>query len=212
MRRLSSTSLPLRCAALTLAMLAAPDAALPETRPAATVAADFDAEIVFETLKQGLVGEWRGTLEPGAKPVEVTFYLTGNDSALVEDIRRLDKDSRMHTVYHLADGDLRLTHFCSFRNQPRLRATSVSADGKSVEFELVDVTNLTRSGNRYTHRMIVSLIDEDRATVTYVGLEDGVEGSLSAALTRVSQPPRRGSKSETSSPRQGSSHRRSHRP
>ena len=103
----------------------------------------------------------------------------------MEDIRRLDKDSRMHSVYHLDDDDLRLTHFCSYRNQPRLRAKSVSADGKTIEFEFVDVTNLSRSGNRYTHRMIVSLLDHDHASVTYIGLDEGEEGFLTAELTRV---------------------------
>ncbi len=146
----------------------------------------FDAEAVFEMLKQGLVGEWTGTVEPISKPVEATFYLTGNGSALVEDIRRLDKDSRMHTVYHLDGDDLRLTHFCSFRNQPRLRAKSLSTDGKTVEFELVDVTNLSRSGNRYTHRMIVTLSDDHHVSVTYIGLDEGEEGFLTAELTRVS--------------------------
>lgn len=161
----------------TVALLAAPDDSVPS--------AQLDAEVVFERLKVGLAGEWHGTLQPIAKPVAATFYLTGNGSALVEDIRRLDKDSRMHTVYHLHDSELRLTHFCSFRNQPRLRATAASPDGSTVEFELVDITNLSRSGNRYTHRMVVSLLDDQHATITYIGLDEGVEGSLTAELTRV---------------------------
>ncbi len=105
---------------------------------------------------------------------------------LVEDIRRPDKPaSRMTTVYHLADEELRLTHYCSYRNQPRLVATSVRDDGRTIEFELVDVTNLSRSGNRYTHKMIVSLPDEDPASITFVGLDDGQEGALTTELTRV---------------------------
>ena len=160
-------------------LLAAADDSGPSTR--------LDAEVVFERLKVGLAGEWQGILQPIAKPVAATFYITGNGSALVEDIRRLDKDSRMHTVYHLNGDELRLTHFCSFQNQPRLRATAASPDGRTVEFEFVDITNLSRSGNRYTHKMVVSLLDDEHATITYIGLDEGEEGSLTAELTRVSE-------------------------
>ena len=149
-----------------------------------------NAATYFEQLKQGLVGEWTGTLQPIDKPVAVTFYLSGNGSALVEDIRRLDKDSRMLTVYHLDGDELRLTHFCSFRNQPRLRATAASREGErlEIEFDLVDVTNLAESGPRYTHRMRVLLLDPDHASVTYFGLEEGREtGYLTAELERVAR-------------------------
>ena len=143
-------------------------------------------ESAFDRMKKALVGEWEGRLVEIDSPVEATYYLTGNASALVEDIRRPDKPaSRMTTVYHLADEELRLTHYCSYRNQPRLVATSVRDDGRTIEFELVDVTNLSRSGNRYTHKMIVSLPDEDHASITFVGLDDGQEGTLTTELTRV---------------------------
>ncbi len=151
-------------------------------------ASSVDTATYFEQLKQGLVGEWTGTLQPIDKPVAATFYLSGNGSALVEDIRRLDKDWRMLTVYHLNGAELRLTHFCSFRNQPRLRATTASQEGEGleIEFDLVDVTNLAESGPRYTHRMLVSLIDPDHASVTYFGFEQGKEtGYLTAELERV---------------------------
>lgn len=148
--------------------------------------AEVDAEAAFEILKEGLVGEWQGLIVHSAEPVEASIYLTGNDSAIVEYIRRPKKPAAsMSTVYHLADQHLQLTHYCSMRNQPRLRAVSVSPDGTTVKFELLDVSNLTRSGNRYTHKMRISFPAEDRASVTYVGLDEGVEGELTVELTRV---------------------------
>lgn len=144
------------------------------------------AEAAFETLKEGLVGEWVGKMVHSSEPVEATFYLTGNDTAIVEYIRRPKKPAAsMSTVYHLADDYLMLTHYCSFRNQPRLRATTVSPDGKTVTFEFLDITNLSRSGNRYTHKMIVFLPDDQHASITYVGFDDGYEGQLTVELTRV---------------------------
>lgn len=146
-----------------------------------------DADAAFALLKERLVGEWKGRIVHSSEPVEATFYLTGNDSAIVEYIRRPMKPAAsMSTVYHLADEHLQLTHYCSFMNQPRLRATSVSEDGSTVNFELLDVSNLSRSGNRYTHRMRIAFPAIDRAEVTYIGLIEGVEsGDLTVALTRA---------------------------
>ena len=150
-------------------------------------AGEVDAEVAFEILKGGLVGEWEGQIAHSGEPVEATFYLTGNDSAIVEYIRRpRNPAASMSTVYHLADEHLQLTHYCSLQNQPRLRAASVSPDGKTISFGLLDVSNLTRSGNRYTYKMRISFPAPDRASVTYVGLFDDVEtGDLTVELTRV---------------------------
>lgn len=57
--------------------------------------------------------------------------------------------------------------------------------GRTVGFELVDVTNLSRSGNRYTHKMVVSFAGEDRASITYIGVDEEQEGTLTADLVRV---------------------------
>ena len=145
-----------------------------------------DSEAAFELLKQGLVGEWKGRIVHSAEPVEASFYLTGNESAIVEYIGRPQRPAAsMSTVYHLADEHLQLTHYCSMQNQPRLRAASVSPDGKTINFELLDVTNLTRSGNRYTHKMQISFPAPDKASVTYIGLDNEVEGELTVELSRV---------------------------
>lgn len=148
---------------------------------------EIDAEATFEVLKDGLVGEWTGEISHSGEPVEATFYLTGNDSAIVEYIRRPQKPAAsMSTVYHLADEHLQLTHYCSYQNQPRLRAASVSPDGKTVNFELIDVSNLSRSGDRYTHKMRIAFPAPDKAEVSYVGFADGEEtGELTVALTRA---------------------------
>ena len=149
-----------------------------------------DAAATFELMKERLVGEWTGRIVHSSEPVEATFYLTGNDSAIVEYIRRPQKPAAsMSTVYHLADDELRLTHYCSFMNQPRLKAASVAANGGAVDFGFVDVTNLSQSGDRYTHRMQVAFPGPDRATVTYTGLIEGEEaGDLAVELTRAGDP------------------------
>ena len=146
-----------------------------------------DSEVAFDILKERLVGEWKGRIVHSSEPVKATFYLTGNDSAIVEFIQRPQKPkSSMSTVYHLADDNLQLTHYCSFMNQPRLRATSVSPDSNTVEFSFIDVTNLERSGDRYTHRMTVKFPAPGKASVSYIGLIEGEEaGDLTVELERI---------------------------
>lgn len=151
----------------------------------------IDAEVAFDVLKDRLVGNWKGRIVHSAEPVEATFYLTGNDSAIVEYIQRPQKPkASMSTVYHLADDNLQLTHYCSFMNQPRLRATSVSPDGNTIEFTFIDVTNLEHSGNRDTHRMRVAFPAPGKASVSYIGLIEGEEaGDLTVELERSDQNP-----------------------
>jgi hypothetical protein len=48
-------------------------------------------------------------------------YLTGNGSALVESLI-MGGVPTMTTVYHLDEADLRMTHYCGAKNQPRLKA------------------------------------------------------------------------------------------
>ena len=43
-----------------------------------------NAEVAFDILRDRLVGEWNGKIVHSSEPVNATFYLTGNDSAIVE--------------------------------------------------------------------------------------------------------------------------------
>ena len=135
---------------------------------ASSTGSAIDGPAVFEQLT-ALVGEWKGVWNPGATPTTVTYSLTGNGSALIEDYQV--GETTMATVYHLDGQDLMLTHYCSIANQPRMKASSVSSDGRRIEFDFLDITNLTTTG--YSERLLVSLIDENRASLTYIGSRTG---------------------------------------
>lgn len=89
----------------------------------------------------------------------------------------------------LADEYLQVTHDCSMMNQPRLLASSVSGESRTVNFELPYITNLSRSGNRYTHEMHIEMPAPDTESVAYVGIADGVEGELTVDLWRIEPNP-----------------------
>ncbi len=127
----------------------------------------LDAPATFARLK-GLVGEWKGSWEPGSEPTTVTYSLTGNGSVLREDYRI--GETTMSTVYHMDGDELMLTHYCSIGNQPRMRAQSVSADGEII-FDFFDITNHDTGG--YSKRLALRLVDDDRVSVAYTGSRTG---------------------------------------
>lgn len=75
----------------------------------------------FSAIK-GLVGDWEGTFEwvgtNRTGQMNAKYYLTGNGSAVVEDLIS-NGTPNMTTVYHLDAADLRATHYCAAGNQPR---------------------------------------------------------------------------------------------
>jgi len=107
--------------------------------------AQFDGEKEFQQLVR-LAGHWEGTYEwsgarTGKGEVIADYSLTGFGSALVESLIQGGKPSMM-SVYHLDGNDLRVTHYCAARNQPRLIADKVDAASGQVDFKFVDITNL----------------------------------------------------------------------
>jgi hypothetical protein len=105
------------------------------------------ASKAFERLRS-LTGEWQGSVEwSGARTdkgrIKASYSLTGYGSAVVENlIPEGDSVPAMTSIYHLDGSDLRMTHFCGAKNQPRLKATEIAADGASVGFSFVDATGL----------------------------------------------------------------------
>ena len=114
-----------------------------------------DAQKSFDKLKT-LVGTWEGKTAQG-QTVRVTFRLTGNDSALMSEI---GAPENMVTMFHM-DGDrLLMTHYCGAGNQPRMKAVA-SSDGKSIPFEFLDVTGLTKSQPGHMKGLVITVADTD---------------------------------------------------
>jgi hypothetical protein len=91
-------------------------------------------------LKQmrALAGAWEGTFEwtgarSGGGNMSATYSLTGNGSAVVEDLS-VDGVRSMTSVYHLDGADLRMTHYCGAQNQPRLKAQRIDIPRGAVDF------------------------------------------------------------------------------
>jgi hypothetical protein len=133
-------------------------------------APDSPAPRMFERLKT-LTGEWEGTFEwsggrTGSGNLRVSYYLTGGGSALVENLV-MGGVPTMTTVYHLDGNELRMTHYCAARNQPRLKAVRFDEPQASAEFTLVDVTGVGPKNPGYVEAFFVRLLDADQLNLRF---------------------------------------------
>lgn len=124
----------------------------------------------FQML-QSLVGEWEATLE-GEHTVRSTYRLISNGNALMESINDATHQD-MVTIYHPDGSHLMATHFCSSDNQPRLRGTISGEPGKVYTFSFLDVTNLTRPGQRHIRKIVFRFQDENHYTQEFTQRENG---------------------------------------
>ena len=132
-----------------------------------------DAQKSFDQLKT-LAGAWHATvtMEPpmkemgDGKTVDVSLRVTSRGNALVHEMGETGKDDPTKydhpvTMFYL-DGDrLLLTHYCDAGNRPRM-AARVSPDGKTVEFDFLDVAGNTQYGNMY--HAVFTFIDANHHT------------------------------------------------
>jgi hypothetical protein len=157
---------------LTALLLLAPGS--PQTAEEASAAARM-----FARLKAS-VGEWEGTFRwTGARShsgaIRASYALGANGSALVENLL-VDGVVAMTTVYHLDGSELRMTHYCAARNQPRLRADSIREEQGEVSFGFLDITGATESG--FVEGFTIRLEGPDRLQLAFTfryGAERAVE-------------------------------------
>ena len=126
------------------------------------------AKVVFETLKR-MVGTWEGKSQTGMKET-LDVQLIAEGSAIME-----TSSLHMATMYH-PDGDrVLLTHYCMARNQPRLKATSVSPDGKAITFTFLDGTNMANRNVGHMDKVVIRFVDKDTYRSQWTWFQNGKE-------------------------------------
>jgi hypothetical protein len=146
---------------------------------------------MFERMR-ALAGTWEGSFEwsggrTGAGKLRATYYVTGNGSALVENLLMGEGDApSMTTVYHLDGSELRMTHFCAAQNQPRLKATQIDVASGAADFAFIDVTNAGVSP-AYVDGFSMRIADPDDLTLKFEFLgKSGKKAVETIVLKRVS--------------------------
>jgi len=131
-----------------------------------------EAQKSFTTMKS-LAGEWEGPVTvpempqmSGGKPIHASMRVTSRGNVLVHEIQEagtpLDATKYDHPVTMLyVDGDrLTLVHYCDAGNRPRMTGNT-SSDGKTVEFELKDISG---SPDYHMHHSVFTIIDANHHT------------------------------------------------
>jgi len=73
-------------------------------------------------------------------------------------------------MFYLDNNRLLLTHYCDAGNRPRMVAKP-SSDGKTVEFDFLDVAGGTQYG--HMHHAVFTIIDENHHIEDWTYMEPG---------------------------------------
>jgi len=141
-----------------------------------------DAQKSFDLLKT-LAGNWQGPVkvEPPMqgmdnKPMCASLRVTSRGNAIVHEMKcdNTPVDATQHddpiTMIYLDDGQLTLTHYCDAGNRPHMTAKA-SPDGKTIEFDLVDVSGSTQFG--HMQRAVFTIIDANHHSEDWTFLMPG---------------------------------------
>jgi hypothetical protein len=136
----------------------------------ANQSAPSEAQKSFTELKT-LAGSWKGrvTMNPpmsdmGDSNVEVSLRITSRGNALVHEMKEDGKPAdptkydNPVTMFYLDGDHLLLTHYCDAGNRPRMVART-SPDGKTIEFDFLDVSGSTNYG--HMQHAVFTVVDEN---------------------------------------------------
>lgn len=126
--------------------------------------APSEAQKSFEKLKT-LAGSWVGQLTtfPGEPSVDGRFTqfslrVTSRGHALVHELSVSGIPDHPVTMFYLDEDRLLLTHYCDAGNRPRM-VGKVSPDGKTLEFEFLDVAGGNQKG--HMHHAVITFVDDN---------------------------------------------------
>ena len=138
--------------------------------------AQSDAQKSFDKLKT-LAGSWEGrvsTVPPAAdiegKPMQVSLRVTSMGHTLMHEATGSGRPDDPVTMI-VVDGDrLLLTHYCDANNRPRMLG-KMSPDGKTVEFEFLDVSGNLQYG--HMQHAVFTFVDENHHIEDWTYLQPG---------------------------------------
>jgi hypothetical protein len=142
-----------------------------------------DAQKTFDQMKT-LAGTWQGgvtTVPPMAEmgsgtEVKVSMRVTSRGNALVHEMKGAGdgddpaKFDHPVTMFYVDSDRLLLTHYCDAGNRPRM-AARVSADGKTVDFDFVDVAGSVQYG--HMEHAVFTIIDANHHTEDWTFMMPG---------------------------------------
>ena len=137
----------------------------------AVTPAPSEAQKSFDQLKT-LAGSWEGTLktdpptpEVDGKHAQAILRVTSMGNAIMHEMKIDGREDDPITMLYMDNDRLTLVHYCDAGNRPRMVAKP-SPDGKTVEFEFVDVAGSTQYG--HMHHAMFTAVDANHHTEDWV--------------------------------------------
>lgn len=125
-----------------------------------TNAGPSDAQKAFNQMKS-LAGSWQGTIM--GKSINITIRLASSGSAILHEATSGSPPPQHEITMFYVDGDrLLATHYCDAGNRAHLEG-KMSPDGKTTEFNLLDVAGSTKGG--LVKRMAFTMIDANKHVI-----------------------------------------------
>jgi hypothetical protein len=91
-------------------------------------------------------------------------------NAIIHEMTAAGRPDDPITMLYLDGGNVMLTHYCDAGNRPRMTGKA-SPDGKTVEFEFLDVAGSTHYG--HMHHAVFTLIDANHHVEDWTYIEPG---------------------------------------
>jgi hypothetical protein len=133
------------------------------------------AQKSFDQLKT-LGGSWEGSVtttppQPEmSNLLQVSMRVTSMGNAILHNMKMPGRPDDPITMLYLDQDRLLLTHYCDAGNRPRM-VSKVSPDGKTVEFEFLDIAGSTQYG--HMHRAAFTIIDANHHTEDWTFIMPG---------------------------------------
>jgi phage tail protein X len=154
-----------------------------DAHKSADQAAPTEAQKSFTEMKT-LAGSWQGPVKvdppqpemENGKPMAISLRVTSRGNALVHEMNEAGasddptKTDHPVTMFYLDNDRLLLTHYCDAGNRPRMAART-SPDGKTVEFDFVDVAGSTKYG--HMQHAVFTIIDANHHTEDWTFMMPG---------------------------------------
>ena len=152
------------------------------TTPRSNAAAPSDAQKMFDTTKT-LAGSWQGTIM--GISINVTIRVASSGTAILHEATTDGGRPPNHeiTMFYVEGDRLLATHYCDGGNRARFEG-KLSPDGKTNEFNFLDVTGSTQGG--LVKHMVFTVIDENKHVVEFTFIRpDGKQMELRGEFERT---------------------------
>lgn len=133
---------------------------------------ETSAQICFAKLKK-LAGDWTHKEDKSGKETVSLRYRVISGGTAVEEELLPGSPGAMTSIYHLDNGNLVMTHYCSLGNQPHLRATKDSTASK-MEFECIGGGgNMKSENDMHIHHLVLTFLSDNHFTQEWAANQDG---------------------------------------